>query len=265
MNRKKAMFFVPHADDLEIGAGLLCVSALKSDYDVIELLMSGCEYGTGRHEFRGKRLRRIRMAEVERAARVFEQETGGSIDIKKLLYPDGFLPFNEGVISQAKEIILSEQPDIIFAPDPFYSMDYHRDHIQTGLIAYFALRSIKSPEIPNMIYFYYSFKTNMGIPCELSDIDIIRKAISNYRSQISPFDAGRLRFLLKLILKHSLHKHSSKYAKRVRACNVKKSVSDEHPSLRGLREKLKYLFYMKFGTPARKMYAPTPKELDLTE
>lgn len=95
----KILFFSPHADDLEFGASLPCMQALKLGNDVVEVLMTNCEYGTSCVEFKGNRLKRIRMRELEKAAKIYEIQARNELKIVKLGFIDGFLPWTKNLLT----------------------------------------------------------------------------------------------------------------------------------------------------------------------
>ncbi|MHA1697865.1 MAG: PIG-L deacetylase family protein [Promethearchaeota archaeon] len=181
---QKIIFFAPHADDGEFGTGLAIINALRVGCDVVEVLMTNCAYGTTRDEFKGPRLVKIRMREIERTVDVYYKHIRNRLRLIKLGFIDGFLPVNKYSLNAVVEIIKREKPDIIFAPDPIFAIDFHNDHINTGVLVYFACRMIKETK-PVNLFFYYTFKGNAGISCRLSDLQILKEAILQHKSQVS--------------------------------------------------------------------------------
>jgi LmbE family N-acetylglucosaminyl deacetylase len=258
----KILFFSPHADDLEFGASLPCMQALKLGNEVIEVLMTNCEYGTSCVEFKGNRLKRIRMRELEKAAKIYEKQARNELKIVKLGFIDGFLPLDEKSVNSVLKLIRDEKPRVIFAPDPWYAIDFHYDHLNTGRLVYFALKRLKKEELPQRIYFYYSFKTNLAIKYKYEDLKIAAEALAQHRSQITPLNIKTTLFFLKILLltRYLKNRGFGKQVRKLRFINGKPELHGEFT----LREKFNYfLFFKRMGVPAKHEYYPNPRELGL--
>ena len=81
----KLLFVNAHPDDVEFTCASTCQQAVNLGWQVIQLLMTSDEYGTNRNDFKGKRIRRIRIHEMEEAAKVYGTNQDGSPKIK-LIY-----------------------------------------------------------------------------------------------------------------------------------------------------------------------------------
>lgn len=264
MGKTKVMFFVPHPDDLEFGAALVCIEALKAGMEVIEVLMTNGEYGTKQADFKGKRLRKIRSHELDNTAKVYETQTGNPLRIIKMDFIDGHLLLNKQSLKKVVDLIKTEKPDIIFAPDPFYPMDFHTDHINTGRLPFFALKFLSNDEYPKRFFFFYSFKKNKAIKCGLKNNKIAYLAMSQHRSQVAPFTAklfygyNKLLFLIK-ILRHR------GFARRYRELNLLSDL-DSQNTINTPKDWFKYVFFRKWitGLPmSSEDYHPSPEELGL--
>ncbi|MHA1714106.1 MAG: PIG-L deacetylase family protein, partial [Promethearchaeota archaeon] len=161
----------PHPDDAEFTCASTCKQAVDLGWDVHEILMTSDEYGTTRDEFKGERIKRIRIHEMIEAAKVYGVNEDGTPKIKLIWFGeiDGHLRFTRSVFLKLKKMIQDFKPRIVIAPDSFFSMDLHPDHLKTGWLAYIAIKSIPPPERP-VLLLYHSFKTDFYIP--IKDLSI---------------------------------------------------------------------------------------------
>jgi LmbE family N-acetylglucosaminyl deacetylase len=186
--RKTALFFAPHPDDVEFGISFYYMKLLEQNYRVVQVSMTDGAFGTANPEFKGKRLVKIREQELNRANKVFEDAFQKNIEILRLGYTDGYLPLTSSTRNRVIYIIKQYKPDIVFAPDPWYSQDYHPDHINTGRLVTFALKKI-APTLqkPIPLILFYSYKPNHYIVFNGRHLKILYNAFSKHKSQISPF------------------------------------------------------------------------------
>ncbi len=261
----KVLFFIPHPDDLEFGASLMCINALRLGYSsVVEVLMTNGEYGTKRNEFKGKRLARIRRRELKNTVKVYEQHTGNRLKIIRMGFIDGHLPLNKAALNKVLSVLEDEKPHIIFAPDPWYAMDIHPDHLNTGRLTYFALKELRREEMPKRIFFFYSFRTNVAIKCRLKDITVMRDALSQHRSQISPRQCKMMVFYTKLAMVLNVFKNKG-IALRFRELKVKDGILEKPKKMKRLSNIIRYVFYNNTvgEAPHPEQYLPKPKDLGL--
>ncbi len=200
----KILFFTPHADDIELGVPFMYLEALRLGNQVIEVVMTGNEYGTLRDEFKGKRLRKIREFELLKANSVFENASKNKIKVIRMGFIDGHLPLNKDSLIDFINLINREKPTIIFAPDPWYSQDFHSDHLNTGRLVYFSMRNKSIKFRPKAIFYYYSSKTHYYIQCRWHDFKIIENATKQHRSQYSPIQS---KFIINFYNKLSILRH----------------------------------------------------------
>jgi LmbE family N-acetylglucosaminyl deacetylase len=210
-NNTKILFFTPHPDDIEMGMPFTYLEAIRLGNEVVEVLMTNGEYGTTNNEFKGKRLSKIRMKEIDKANAVFERGTNNKVRVVKMGYIDGYLPVNKESLRRVMELLRREKPDIIFTCDPWFAQDYHEDHLNTGRLVYFALKRLKKSELPKRVYYYLSNKTRFYIKCRWKDFKIVEEALLQHRTQVTPmFVKMMLVFYNKLsILRHLLKTRSA--------------------------------------------------------
>lgn len=262
---KKIVFFVPHPDDLEFGASLLCFESLRLGHDVVEILMTNGQYGTDRVEFRGKRLEKIRKHEIENSVRVYNEYSNNTLRLIRMGYIDGQLPLDLPTIRAVRDLIVKEAPDLLFAPDPWHAIDSHPDHLNTGRLVYHALLLLKPHQLPKNVLYFYSIHTNQAIKVAMKGLKVMSRALFKHESQVNPGNlnmmVGLERFRLrwqKLITGNT--------AVRVRRQPVKDGTIVKFKGFECLKDKIKYLIYYKIlgvGLPDNEKYFPTALELGL--
>ncbi len=259
----RVLFFAPHADDIEMGAPFMCLEALRLGNHVTEALSTNDEYGTSNLNFKGERIKRIRIYEMNRAAEVYKKYTGNQINLIWAGFIDGFLPLNKISLNFVMKIIRKEKPDIIFAPDPWYAIDFHRDHLNTARLVYFALKRLKKHELPKRVFLFYSFKTNISIRIRFKDVKIAIESMSQHKSQISPLHSKLLLFFRRIFLIHKFIK-TGVFSVRFRELRFIDGKPEKHKPIKSIREKLRYCFFFKLvNHPCEELYTPLPEELGL--
>ena len=183
---KRILFIAPHADDIEILCNSTCQAAVKSQYQVHECLACADEYGTSRVDFRGRRLARIRKSEMNAVSKLYGTDKKGNakITLHWMPYIDGFVPFTKESVSRYRRLILDLNPWLIFGPDPFFTIDSHPDHLNTGRNYYFALKSIPEHERPKLMLFFQTYRPDFYLP--FGDMDLIYRTRIRHRSQFAP-------------------------------------------------------------------------------
>jgi LmbE family N-acetylglucosaminyl deacetylase len=249
----------PHPDDAEFACAGTCQVALRLGWDVHELLMTSDEYGTPRTEFKGKRIKRIRMAEMVAAAKEYGTNPDGSPKISLHWFGevDGYLPFNRDVLGRLSSIIKELRPRIVLAPDSFFTMDYHLDHMRTGWLAYIAIKAIPPAERP-MLLLYHSTANDFFIP--IASLGIQTAAWSRHRSQTTPLNnkiVGKARIMFYLFRRR---KTGAVLAEGFRRAKFVRGENE----LVGLTQKAwRYLFTRTNNGFPREYYLPSPEALGL--
>jgi len=289
-----ALFINAHPDDVEFTCASTCKQMIDRNWNVYEILMTSDEYGTERNEFKGKRIRRIRIYEMFNAAKTYGVDSNGNPKIKLIWFGaiDGYLQFNFRTYKKLKDIIIKINPDIIIAPDSFFSMDYHPDHKHTGWLVYLIVKSIikeknittalyktkskyiieKSYKLKNLdllneliknnikpiLILYHSFKPNFFI--EILNLNIQVEAWSKHKSQTTPLlnkILKRVRYIYYFLKKIQT---GIKIADSFRLVIFEK---DEN-KITSFKDKILYYIFARgmkgFG---EERYKPTPQELGL--
>lgn len=255
----KLLFINAHPDDTEFTSASTCLQALKLGWEVHEILMTSDEYGTEQFDFKGKRIRKIRKDEMKKAAKYYEDKAKSNNKLNLYWFGevDGHLPFNKNVFERLKEMIVTISPDIIIAPDSFYSMDLHPDHKHTGWLVYLIVKSMERWRRPWLLL-YHSFNTNFYIP--IQDIAIHIQAWSMHRSQTTPLVNKALKPLRKLFYIFRKRKNGPCIAEGFRKVNFK---TDENTIKKITHRVLYSLFAHNMKGFEGHRYHPTPKELGI--
>lgn len=119
------LFFGPHPDDIEIGAGATIAKLSALGKQIRFVICTDGRYGSdviGPDELIG-----IRRAEAIASAGKL-----GVDDVVFLNLSDGAFYKEEELFKAMAAAISFFNPDIIFAPDPFVSNECHRDHLNVG-------------------------------------------------------------------------------------------------------------------------------------
>lgn len=265
---KKFLFILPHPDDGEVLTPHMIQHALREGNLVIQHLACCDEYGTTIDEWKGNKIRNMRKKEMENAASVTYNEIfqktknlNSNITIQPIRliwgpYIDGHVPFNKESIEYYKNLIVSEKPDIVFIPDPFFPVGTHHDHINTGYSSYFALKSLHISERPKIMLMYQSFKPNRSV--EWADPEIKFKARMSHRSQWSELEMKILDKFEKIIMRSN--KYRFKNVEPYRKFSFEQS---DHLPKTFLDKVLVAMITktVKPGRPTPRRFFPTPEEL----
>ena len=122
------LFFGPHPDDIEIGAGATAAKLAAMGKKVRFTVVTDGRFGS--EIVKPEKLAGIRKAEALESARLL-----GVNDVVFLSFSDGgFYDTDELYRAMAAEVS-AFRPDIIFAPDPCVTSEFHKDHLNVGRIA----------------------------------------------------------------------------------------------------------------------------------
>ena len=266
--RKTALFFAPHPDDVEFGCSFYYMSLLEQEYRVIQVSMTDGAFGTKNPDFKGKRLVKIRANELNKANQVFEEAFNSKIEIIRLGYTDGYLPLSSSSRKSVMEIIQKYNPDIVFAPDPWYSQDYHPDHINTGRLVIFALKKL-APTLKNPIplILYYTFAQNRFITVKPKYLKVLSIAFSEYQSQISPYG---VKLVMKLIKTLVLGLNFIKFQKKVKGYRIQEFNNKNEPIFpphfeeNSILHQIKHhLFHLPDFATYEKLHDRSPEEIGI--
>nr|MDO8084182.1 PIG-L deacetylase family protein [Candidatus Sigynarchaeum springense] len=255
----KLLFIGPHPDDIEFTCAGTCKRAVDLGWDVHELLMTSDEYGTPRNEFKGKRIKQIRVHEMIVAAKEYGTNLNGRPKIQLHWFGeiDGHLRFNNEVLEKLKQFIRDLQPRVVIAPDSFFTMDYHPDHMRTGWLAYIAVKTMPPAERP-LLLLYHSTANDFYIP--VHDLAIKTAAWSKHRSQITPLASklvGKAHVFLYLLRRRKTGVEIAEGFRRARFAKGENEVT-------GLYQRVWRCFFYRGnkGFPPE-YYLPTPEVLGL--
>ncbi|MHA1683161.1 MAG: PIG-L deacetylase family protein [Promethearchaeota archaeon] len=256
----KVFFIVPHADDLEFGPACACIEALNAGNDVTEVLMTNSAYGTTRPEFKGARIHKMRMRELDKTLDVYEKHTGTALKLIKMGYFDGYLQVSREAIDRMKDLLIKEAPDVVFIPDPWFSVDYHLDHINTGRIPLFAMDEMAPTQRPSKIFLYYTFQANQEIKITFSNVYVQVDALKQHKSQIPAKKCEWLRRMkvIQITLNKLKYRTSCERYREVDPANI---PSHGSPRFTTIKQSLLHAIFYKLMHPLpRSYYIPVPEE-----
>jgi LmbE family N-acetylglucosaminyl deacetylase len=183
---KRILFIAPHADDVEVLSASTCQAAVDLGWDVHQNLSCADEYGTDRPEFRGRRLAKIRKAEMNTVANMYGVDSEGKakVTLHWMHYIDGHVPCTKESVAAYRKFIMDLKPDIILGPDPFLAVGRHQDHLATGKNYYFALKSIPPSQRPKIMLFFQSYQNDVFL--KFTNWKHVYRLQMGHRSQFHP-------------------------------------------------------------------------------
>ena len=126
---QRYLFFGPHPDDIEIGAGATAAKLASAGKDVRFVICTdgrfGDEYAPA--GIKGDKLSELRKRECEQSAAIL-----GINDLVFLNFSDGGLYDQNTLFKAVYNEIGKFKPDVVFAPDPCVSSECHMDHLNVG-------------------------------------------------------------------------------------------------------------------------------------
>lgn len=127
---EKALVVTPHPDEAEIGCGGTVTKWIREGTEVVYVLCTNGDKGSGDLDMTSERLAAIREKEQDEAARVL-----GVKEVIYLRHPDGGLEDTAVFREQLVRAIRMHQPDLVFYTDPHRRTFYmHRDHRMSGQV-----------------------------------------------------------------------------------------------------------------------------------
>ena len=232
MSEKKIKLLIvnPHPDDGEAFSANFCYQAVRTGWDVHQVLATCDEYGTPLAEFKGKRIQRIRRFEMEKAAKSYgiDDYEIPYVKLHWMNYIDGYVPHNKKAIKRLQKFILKLNPDVIIGPDPFIYMDGHVDHMAVGKNFYFALKWMNPKQRPKKMFFFQSLMPDFFLPVLSEDKNTIGKARLAHKSQWNSIEAKLLGFFPLFLQLHLKLKKG--YLKKMEGYRYVKFRSKDHVS-----------------------------------
>lgn len=176
----KYLFICAHPDDLEFSCGNLMYHLTQHGKEVEILSLTRGEFGISEPNWKGPRLAKIRTQELKRAAKI------NGIEKKHVHFGDiidGFIRFTKENIDLVVSWINKLDPDIIFAPEPYFTYYWHDDHISTGKILFYITTKLQNRLTKNIrsLYYYTAFKSNFSWP--FNSAKHSDKALFEHKSQ----------------------------------------------------------------------------------
>ncbi|MHA1269029.1 MAG: hypothetical protein ACTSPY_04515 [Candidatus Helarchaeota archaeon] len=134
--------------------------------------------------------------------------------------------------------------------------DYHPDHLNTGKLVYYALYKLNDFKFPKKVFYYYTTKSNFYIKCKWKDFKIIKKALDQHKSQISPLESKFTIFFYKKfsILKHLIEKGIVSESFRVQKLQNGIPIPPKKFNQMGFKKRLAYYIFSAFTISGYKKF-----------
>ncbi|MHA1311871.1 MAG: PIG-L deacetylase family protein [Candidatus Helarchaeota archaeon] len=254
----KVLFFSPHPDDIEFSCVSTEIELVNNGHNVIMACYTADEYGTDRNDFKGERISRIRRREMREAAKV--------VGINKLYwigYIDGYSRFDKESIKIIKNFILKIKPDAIFAPDPFYTIDRHIDHINLAKTVYYVWKHLKKKPL---YLLYYTYLPNYYIPARNRKKGVIafKKHVSQgFANPLFIYFSWFLKFFYGIFTPHAIFSEAFRIVNYSIIKKNKNPIKMPRIIIYFGRRLFRSIF--KNILPREDLYRPTPQELGLKE
>ena len=177
----KYLFICAHPDDLEFSCGNLIYYLAQKGKNVEILSLTKGEFGILEPNWKGPRLGKIRTQELKKAANI------NGIDNNHVHFGniiDGFIRFTKENVDLVISWINKLNPDIIFAPEPYFTYYWHDDHISTGKILYYIAIKLQNQlnKKIHSLYYYTTAKSNFSWP--FNSAEHSHKALFEHKSQM---------------------------------------------------------------------------------
>jgi len=124
-----AMVVSPHADDAEFGVAGTVKKWTAEGKDVVYVICTNGDKGTGDPELKPEVLAEIREKEQLNAAELL-----GVREVEFLRFPDQELEDNHEFRKELVRLIRLYRPEVVVTADPYRRYIWHRDHRITGRV-----------------------------------------------------------------------------------------------------------------------------------
>jgi len=195
--RLRVLFVLPHPDDGEELAPCTVYQLVQAGHDVTMALATCDQYGTDRNDFKGRRIERIRRAEMRRAARVYGLRPDGTplLRVAWLGFIDGHVPLNQIGLRRVQQLLADVRPHLVVTTDPAFPIDEHPDHLNTGWLALWAVQRLPEKQRPQL-WLCQTHHHNLRVPFSRAVAAVAWQGFSAHVSQLSPLgnklnNAGR--------------------------------------------------------------------------
>lgn len=177
MTEKQAqvMVITPHPDDAEFGVAGTVARWVREGKDVVYVVCTNGDKGTGDYNMKPEILARIREQEQLDAANLL-----GVKEVVFLRYPDQSLEDTPGFRKELVRLIRIYRPHTVVSCDPYRRYIWHRDHRITGRVVLDAIFPYARDHLA------YPELLKEGVyPHKVSEILLWGSEEPNYRSDIT--------------------------------------------------------------------------------
>ncbi len=180
----KIIFFQAHPDDLEFSCAQIMhhFSMNSTKKHIINVVsMTKGEFGLPANydKYKGAPLSRVRTRELIKALSYHKIPPE---NIEFLGYIDGYVEFNKETIQTVKKYLEKEKPDIIFGPEPMYTLYQHPDHVNTGKVLFYIIYNKLLGYIPKLFYFT-ALNPNFFFPFQKENVKLAKDLLDIHQSQ----------------------------------------------------------------------------------
>jgi LmbE family N-acetylglucosaminyl deacetylase len=195
---ERVVVIVAHPDDAEFGCGGTVAKWVKEGREVVYVILTNGDKGSGDRSMPSERLAKIRAEEQINAARILGVE-----HVEFLGYPDGEVEDTRDLRRDVTAQIRRWRPDLIVTQNPFRTMNLyasHRDHRVTGGVVLdcvypLARDHLSFPELltqglePHKVReVYLTWLEDPDTVIDISDtMDLKLKALACHASQMGDF------------------------------------------------------------------------------
>ncbi|MHA1734580.1 MAG: PIG-L deacetylase family protein [Promethearchaeota archaeon] len=202
----RVLIVAAHPDDVEASFPNTVKQMVDWGCEVTEAYSTGGEYGANDPSFFGERLRRIRRREMEVTLDAYGTDEGGKakIGLEWLGEIDGHVRVDGATLGKFKALFERARPEVVFLADPFLSLDWHQDHINTAVLTRKCVLEAPAGSRPKAAFCYFTTKADCFIPYERRDDQFGMMML--HRSQTDWRKHGWFHFFVRAVHCHNLRK-----------------------------------------------------------
>ncbi len=258
----RVLVILPHPDDGEAMLPCTILRLVQAGHDVTMALATSDHYGTKDPAFKGRRMERIRKAEMRQAARVYGIRPDGTSKIRLAWvgFVDGHTPKTRPALERVQQLITEVRPHLIFGADPINTIDEHNDHVNIGWLTLWAVHALPPAQRPRL-WLYQSYKWNKHVRIRWRDTKIAWDGFGMHKTQLH-LASTKLMNIGRVLLYFGIQRLFTTWP--TENFREVKWVPGEH-RLTSFMNRVGRIFFKaaKYGQPERGRYLPSPHKLGL--
>jgi N-acetylglucosamine malate deacetylase 1 len=214
--RSKIVVLAPHMDDEVLGCGGTIVRHVLAQADVTIVFLTDGRRGAGEaakreHSADPYDIVTVRKLEAQRAAHIM-----GVRSLKFLDAEDSRLRYDTGVANRLREVLLSEQPEIVYLP---FFLERHPDHRAANDVLFAATRNTRLRFECRGYEVWTPLFPNCLVRID-ETMDVKQRALRCYTSQLAIHDYAHCGAGLNAYRAMSLPSHSGRFAEAFHALEL---------------------------------------------